>query len=168
MLMLVRPDVIEVFLLKFRCFHSIPPFSTNPALLKISTVRPENSSPASTSSEDFTSSSYSDNEKIESAPERKDSNATLRIPPLNVSEKGQAAHFTSQPIQGPDGTTLDILEGIPPLAEAPAPASGSTFGKACLRIVGIGKKNAAHAGNAITTQPSVFDTPQRDHYTPKS
>ncbi|WVQ67207.1 uncharacterized protein L199_005402 [Kwoniella botswanensis] len=134
----------------------------------MSTIRPENSSPASTSSEDFSSSSYSDNEKIGSAPGRKNSDAPLRTPPLDVSEKGQAAHFTSQPIQGPDGTTLDILEGIPPLAEAPAPASGSAFGKACLRIVGIGKKNAAHAGNAIATQPSVFDTPQRDHYTPKS
>ncbi|WWC71813.1 uncharacterized protein I206_105772 [Kwoniella pini CBS 10737] len=133
----------------------------------MSTLQPGGVSPSSTSSEDLSTSSYSDNEKIQLAQDRKGSEEPLRTPPLETSEKGVAAHYTSQPLKGADGNTLDILDGIPPLAEGGAPVSGSAFGKACLRIVGIGKKNAAHHGTAIATQPSVFDTPQREQYAPK-
>ncbi|WRT70423.1 uncharacterized protein IL334_007421 [Kwoniella shivajii] len=131
----------------------------------MSTTRPHEPYAASTSSEEMTSSSRSDQEK--SSPSPADSQAALRTSPLSIREKGQAAHHATQPLKRPDGTTLELLDGIPPLAEVGALTSGSAFGKACLRVMGIGKKNAGHAGSAIATQPSVFDTPQKDHYVPK-
>ncbi|WVR00392.1 hypothetical protein IAU59_007535 [Kwoniella sp. CBS 9459] len=109
-------------------------------------------SPTSSSSEDFTKSHGT------------------ATPPYATSEKGvaAAAHYTAQPVQIPDGTILELLDGIPPLAEGAAPSAGSGFGRACLRMFGIGKTKAEIHGNSIATQPSVFDTAQKDYYVPKS
>ncbi|WVR07847.1 hypothetical protein IAU60_004890 [Kwoniella sp. DSM 27419] len=88
-------------------------------------------------------------------------------PPLSPSyEKGHDALVATQPVQIPDGTVLEILPGLPPLAESVPQSSGSGFGRACLRIFGVGKSAAAIRGDQIATQPSVFDTAQKDHYTP--
>ncbi|WVF73225.1 hypothetical protein IAT40_008044 [Kwoniella sp. CBS 6097] len=110
--------------------------------------RPD-SSPASSSSDDFSK------------------NSGAATPPYATSEKGAAAHYTAQPVQIPDGTVLELVEGTPPLAESVAPSAGSGFGRACLRVFGIGKTKAEIHGNSIATQPSVFDTAQKDYYVPQ-
>ncbi|WWC91517.1 uncharacterized protein L201_006463 [Kwoniella dendrophila CBS 6074] len=97
-----------------------------------------------------------------------DNNESLRTPPLNTSKNSEQAHYTTQSFKNPDGTTLDLLDNIPPLAEGGVPKSGSAFGKAILRIFGLSKNpNVLHSGDSIATQPSVFDTPTKNHYLPQ-
>ncbi|WWD19461.1 hypothetical protein CI109_103921 [Kwoniella shandongensis] len=97
----------------------------------------------------------------------KDEKRAPLTPPFEVSDNKDDANAVQQAFKSPDGATLELLERIPTLAARGSGAPGSTFGRALLRVVGIGRKDGKpHDLDSIATQPSVFDTAQREHYTP--
>ncbi|KAK8853051.1 hypothetical protein IAR55_003752 [Kwoniella newhampshirensis] len=128
--------------------------------------RDEPSSPPTASSS--STSSLNDEKALDRyTTVRKES--TPSTPPLEISEKVHDANAAQQAYKAPDSTNLQLLDGIPPLAERSSGAPGSTFGKALLKLVGVRRKDGQpHDLDSIATQPSVFDTAQKEHYMPKA
>lgn len=94
------------------------------------------------------------------------------VDPIELNRPSQASATSSSSTSFDDEKKREsafvTVEGIPPLAERTAVDSDSSITASLARFLRLRKRKAFDGLDEVATQPSVYDTEQAAHYTPRA